>query len=54
MFKIQWDKKTGGVILGSVVTKDTLIYLGQIIRHGRLPKEMRGPLGIAEASGDAD
>ena len=24
MFKIQWDKKTGGVILGSVVTKDTL------------------------------
>ena len=36
-----------------MVTKDTLIYLGQIIRHGRLPKEMRGPLGIAEASGDA-
>ena len=24
MFKIQWDKKTGGVLLGSVVTKETL------------------------------
>lgn len=24
MFKIQWDKKTGGVIFDSLVTKDTL------------------------------
>ena len=35
------------------VTWDTLYYLGQIIIHGRPPREMRGPLGIAEASGDA-
>ena len=35
------------------VTWDTLYYLGQIAIHGRPPREMRGPLGIAEASGDA-
>ena len=35
------------------ITWDTLYYLGQIIAHGRPPREMRGPLGIAEASGDA-
>ena len=35
------------------VTWDTLYYLGQIIVNHRPPREMRGPLGIAEASGDA-
>ncbi|MBP5344221.1 MAG: site-2 protease family protein [Alphaproteobacteria bacterium] len=34
-------------------TRDTLIYLGQVISARRAPKDMRGPLGIAEASGDA-
>ena len=36
-----------------VMTRDTLSYLGQVLFNGRPPKEMRGPLGIAEASGDA-
>ena len=36
-----------------IMTWDTLTYLGQVILNGRPPKEMRGPLGIAEASGDA-
>jgi len=34
-------------------TTDTLSYLGQIITGHRVPKDLRGPLGIAEASGDA-
>ena len=34
-------------------TRDTLIYLGQVLTAKRAPKDMRGPLGIAEASGDA-
>lgn len=34
-------------------THDTLVYLGQVLTGQRSPKEMRGPLGIAEASGDA-
>ena len=34
-------------------TRDTLVYLGQVLSAKRAPKEMRGPLGIAEASGDA-
>ena len=34
-------------------THDTLIYLGQVLTGQRAPKDMRGPLGIAEASGDA-
>ena len=34
-------------------TRDTLIYLGQVLTGRRAPKDMRGPLGIAEASGDA-
>ena len=34
-------------------TRDTLIYLGQVVTARRAPKDMRGPLGIAEASGDA-
>ncbi|MBQ4471744.1 MAG: RIP metalloprotease [Alphaproteobacteria bacterium] len=34
-------------------TRDTLVYLSQIISGKRAPKDMRGPLGIAEASGDA-
>ncbi|MBE6446294.1 MAG: RIP metalloprotease [Alphaproteobacteria bacterium] len=35
------------------VTVDTLRYLGQIITGARVPRDLRGPLGIAEASGDA-
>jgi len=35
------------------VTADTLSYLKQVLLNHRSPKEMRGPLGIAEASGDA-
>jgi len=34
-------------------TRDTLIYLKQVLTGKRTPKDMRGPLGIAEASGDA-
>jgi len=34
-------------------TRDMLVYLGQILSAKRAPKDMRGPLGIAEASGDA-
>lgn len=34
-------------------TRDTLLYLGQVLTARRAPKDMRGPLGIAEASGDA-
>ncbi|MBR6412216.1 MAG: site-2 protease family protein [Alphaproteobacteria bacterium] len=36
-----------------IMTRDTLMYLGQVLFHHRAPREMRGPLGIAEASGDA-
>ena len=36
-----------------VMTRDTLVYLGQVLFQQRAPREMRGPLGIAEASGDA-
>lgn len=35
------------------MTRDTLIYLGQVLFKNRTPKDMRGPLGIAEMSGDA-
>lgn len=35
------------------VTVGTLRYLGQIITGYRMPRDLRGPLGIAEASGDA-
>lgn len=35
------------------VTAGTLRYLGQIISGHRVPRDLRGPLGIAEASGDA-
>ena len=34
-------------------THDTLVYLGQVLTGKRPPKDMRGPIGIAEASGDA-
>ena len=34
-------------------TRDTLMYLGQVLTGKRAPNDMRGPLGIAEASGDA-
>ena len=36
-----------------VMTRDTLVYLWQVLVSHRAPREMRGPLGIAEASGDA-
>ena len=36
-----------------MITADTLKYLGQVLFGGRSPDDMRGPLGIAEASGDA-
>ncbi len=35
------------------MTADTIIYLKQVFTSTRSPDEMRGPLGIAEASGDA-
>ena len=35
------------------MTTDTLTYLGQVLFSHRSAKDMRGPLGIAEASGDA-
>ena len=35
------------------MTRDTLVYLWQVMVQHRQPREMRGPLGIAEASGDA-
>ena len=35
------------------ITADTVVYLGQVIRGQRQADEMRGPIGIAEASGDA-
>ena len=44
-------KKAASTIYAS--TRDTLIYLGQVLTGKRAPKDMRGPLGIAEASGDA-
>lgn len=34
-------------------TVDTLVYLGQVLFKNRSANDMRGPLGIAEASGDA-
>ena len=41
------------VELAYKMTADTIIYLGQVFTLSRKPDEMRGPLGIAEASGDA-
>ncbi len=41
-----------GQIIGQT-TWDMVVYLKQMILHKRSAKEMRGPLGIAEASGDA-
>lgn len=35
------------------ITVDTLTYLGQVLFEKRSADDMRGPLGIAEASGDA-
>ena len=35
------------------INRDTLVYLGQLIRGKRGASELRGPVGIAEASGDA-
>lgn len=36
-----------------IITTDTLTYLGQVLFEKRSADDMRGPLGIAEASGDA-
>ena len=52
------DMSLGSAIVKSATTiwettRDTLIYLGQVLTAKRTPKDMRGPLGIAEASGDA-
>ncbi len=35
------------------ITVDTLVYLGQVLSGKRSADDMRGPVGIAEASGDA-
>ena len=35
------------------ITADTTVYLGQVLSGRRSADDMRGPLGIAEASGDA-
>lgn len=35
------------------ITRDTIVYLKQVLFESRSPKDMRGPLGIAEMSGDA-
>ncbi len=35
------------------MSRDTLVYLGQVLTFKRSGDQMRGPLGIAEASGDA-
>lgn len=35
------------------MSTDTLIYLGQVLFDNRSAEDMRGPLGIAEMSGDA-
>ena len=35
------------------ITFDTLVYLGQILTGKRTADDLRGPIGIAEASGDA-
>lgn len=47
--------KAGSMALYDVyrITVDTLIYLKQILFDKRSADDMRGPLGIAEASGDA-
>lgn len=41
-----------GTILWTT-SRDTLDYLWQVLTGRRKPKDLRGPLGIAEASGDA-
>lgn len=35
------------------INRDTIVYLGQLISGQRGASELRGPVGIAEASGDA-
>ena len=40
-------------MLAYETTVDTLVYLGQVLFKNRSANDMRGPLGIAEASGDA-
>lgn len=48
-----WDSCQKSISTIYETTRDTLVYLGQVLTGKRTPKDMRGPLGIAEASGDA-
>lgn len=48
-----WDAFTQSVQSVATITTDTLQYLGQILFNNRSADGMRGPLGIAEMSGDA-
>ena len=40
-------------VMAYEITVDTLVYLGQVLAGKRSADDMRGPIGIAEASGDA-
>ncbi len=48
-----WGSFSEAVELVGMMTVDTLQYLGQVIMGAREADGMRGPLGIAEMSGDA-
>lgn len=48
-----WDAFTQSVQSVATITTDTVQYLGQILFNNRSADGMRGPLGIAEMSGDA-
>lgn len=48
-----WGAFTESVKSVAMITKDTLVYLGQVLFGERSADGMRGPLGIAEMSGDA-
>ena len=47
------DGFTGAISMVYEINRDTLVYLGQVISRHRGASELRGPVGIAEASGDA-
>ncbi len=48
-----WEAFTESVESVAMITKDTFVYLGQVLLNNRKADGMRGPLGIAEMSGDA-
>ena len=48
-----WEAFTQSIRSVMTITQDTLVYLGQILFNNRSADGMRGPLGIAEMSGDA-